>query len=156
MRPRLGRFIGLFIFPLLWASVTILAHHGSGGYDLGKRITLTGVITRIEWVNPHAFIYLDVKDDKGRTVNWAIEGNPPNVLLRSGWTKEMLMPGIEVTVIGFTARHAGTFSNLDQALAYSPEAVAHLKSARILQAGQIRLSGQNRPFGMGPSFSITP
>jgi hypothetical protein len=159
MRFRL-RFIGLLL--LAPASVTILAHHGSAGYDFGKRMTLTGVITKIEWVNPHSFIYIDVKDGEGRRENWAIEGNPPNVLLRSGWTKEMLRLGAEVTVIGFSAREhypesrVGTFKHLDQALAYSPDAVAHLKSKRILQAGELRLSGQNRPFGMGPSFRVTP
>jgi len=159
MTLRLG-FIGLLL--LAPASVTILAHHGSAGYDFGKRMTLTGVITKIEWVNPHSFIYIDVKDGEGRTENWAIEGNPPKVLLRAGWTKEMLRLGTEVTVIGFTARerypesHVGTFRNLDQALAHSPDAVAHLKSERILQAGELRLSGQNRPFGMGPSFSLGP
>ncbi|HYR82518.1 MAG TPA: DUF6152 family protein [Terriglobia bacterium] len=159
MRPRLAWFIGLSIFPLVCASVTILGHHGSAGYNSQKRMTLTGVVTRIEWVNPHSFIYIDVKDGKGRAESWAIEGNPPSVLLRSGWTKETLMPGIEITVIGSTARerspegHAGTFGNLDQALAYSPDAVAHLKAAHILQAGEIRFSGRNRPFGMGPRFS---
>jgi len=160
MRQRFAMLIGISMFPLVFATVTLLAHHGSAGYDIQNRVTLTGVVTRLEWVNPHSFVFIDVKDSKGHVENWALEGSPPNVLIRTGWTKEMLMPGTEITVIGFPPRAqysqgVGTFRNLNQALAYSPNALDHLKSTHILQIGDIRLQGQTRLFGMGPSFNGT-
>lgn len=84
----------LYSFPALALAVSLLvipvyAHHSFGAeYDATKPITVTGMITRIEWTNPHSFIYIDVKDEKGNVANWKLEGYPPNVLYRNGWTKE--------------------------------------------------------------------
>jgi hypothetical protein len=84
----------------------LFAHHSFGAeYDATKPITVTGVITRIEWTNPHSFIYLDVKDEKGSVANWKLEGYPPNVLYRNGWTKDTTMKaGDTITVTGWRAR----------------------------------------------------
>ena len=84
----------------------LLAHHSFGAeYDANSPITITGILLRIEWTNPHSFIYVDVTDDKGKVVNWKLEGYPPNVLYRNGWKKDATMkPGDKVTVTGWRAR----------------------------------------------------
>lgn len=86
--------LGVFAAP-------VLAHHSFGAeYDASKPVTLTGVLTKIEWTNPHSFIYIDVMD-KGVVANWKLEGYPPNVLYRNGWKKDVTMkPGDRITVTG--------------------------------------------------------
>jgi hypothetical protein len=157
MKQRSAGIIGACIFLLSFASVALFAHHGGDGYERGKSVALTGVITRVELGNPHSMVYIDVRDDKGHVENWALEGSPLAVLFRTGWTKEAFKVGLEVSAIGFLPRTqypcCGTFNSLDRALAYSPGALEHLKTARILQVGELRLSGHTRQYGMGPSFS---
>ena len=82
------------------------AHHSFGAeYDSNQPVTVTGVVTKIEWTNPHSFIYLDVADSGGAKVNWKLEGYPPNVLYRTGWKRDVTMkPGDSVTVFGWRAR----------------------------------------------------
>jgi len=84
----------------------LLAHHSFGAeYDANRPITLTGVVTKIEWTNPHSFFYMDVKDEKGNVANWKFEGYGPGVLYRTGWTKNITMkPGDTITVFGWRAR----------------------------------------------------
>jgi len=84
---------------------SLMAHHSFGAeYDASKPITLTGVLTKIEWTNPHSFIYIDVTE-KGAVTNWKLEGYPPNVLYRNGWKKDVTMkPGDRITVTGWRAR----------------------------------------------------
>jgi hypothetical protein len=75
------------------------AHHGSQGYDFsGPRKTLKGTVTRFAWENPHAQLYLDVKDDKGNVVNWVMELNNPGNLVGLGWTHSSIKAGDVVTV----------------------------------------------------------
>ena len=65
------------------------AHHSFGAeYDSNQPVTVTGLVTKIEWTNPHSFIYLDVADGSGAKVNWKLEGYPPNVLYRTGWKRD--------------------------------------------------------------------
>ena len=67
----------------------LLAHHSFGAeYDANKPITLTGVVTKIEWTNPHSYFYVDVKDEDGQVANWKFEGYPPGPLYRIGWKKD--------------------------------------------------------------------
>ena len=75
-----------------------VAHHGSQGYDLNSRKTLKGTVSRYAWQNPHAQIYVDVKDDKGNVVTWAMELNNPGNLVGLGWTHSSVKAGDEVTV----------------------------------------------------------
>ena len=82
-----------------------LAHHGSQGYDLtGSRKTLKGTVTRFAWENPHAQIYLDVKDDKGTAANWAMELNNPGNLVTLGWNHSSVKAGDAVTVTFFPGK----------------------------------------------------
>jgi hypothetical protein len=99
---------------VVWASaIPVLAHHSFGAeYDATKPITLKGVITKVEWTNPHSHFYLDVTDDKGSVVNWKFEGYNPAVLYRIGWKKEtMIKPGDKITVFGWRARDGGNWAH---------------------------------------------
>ena len=81
-------------FGLLLATAPLSAHHSfAAEYDDKKPIQLQGVVSRIDWENPHVYVYIDVKDDAGNVVNWALEGHPPNTLRRTGWTKGALKVG---------------------------------------------------------------
>jgi hypothetical protein len=83
-----------------------LAHHSFGAeFDANKPITLTGVVTKVEWTNPHSHFSLDVKDDKGRTARWVLTGYTVNALYRTGWKKDVTMKvGDTVTIFGWRAR----------------------------------------------------
>ena len=89
----------------LIASVPVHGHHAfAAEYDRDKPITLTGAMTKLEWTNPHARIYIDVKDDKGEVVNWDFELGPPNGLMRRGWNRNSLKAGQVVTIEGFLSK----------------------------------------------------
>lgn len=91
----------------------LLAHHSFGAeYDADKPVTLTGVVTRIEWTNPHSHFFVDVTDEKGRVANWKFQGYPPNALYRTGWKKDVTMKaGDKVTVFGWRARDGTTWAH---------------------------------------------
>jgi hypothetical protein len=95
-----------FLAALLFTSIPLLAHHSFGAeYDAGKPITLTGVVTRVEWTNPHSYFYIDVKDDQGNVSSWKFEGYPPGVLYRTGWKRrDTMKAGDTVIVFGWQAR----------------------------------------------------
>jgi len=100
---------------LLSAAAPLLAHHAfSAEFDQAKPIKLTGEITKLEWTNPHAWLLIDVKGPDGKVVPWRLEMGAPNALLRSGWSREDIKPGITVTVSGFLARAGGSIGNAFQ------------------------------------------
>jgi hypothetical protein len=81
------------------------AHHSfSGEFDINQPIKLTGTITRVEWINPHAWIHIDVKKPDGTTEAWSIEGGTPNTLFRRGFTRDSIKAGTVVNVDGYKAR----------------------------------------------------
>ena len=99
---------GAFVVALISCAHAAWAHHAAAAkYDENKPITLKGTVTKLEWLNPHVYFYIDVKDSSGKTVNWAVETAPPNVLYRRGWTKESLKVGDIVTVEGYLPREDG-------------------------------------------------
>ena len=87
------------------AVVPILAHHSfAAEYDSNKTVTVKGTINKLAWVNPHAYVYIDVKDANGKITTWAFESLSPNALSRQGWNRNSLKPGEEVTVEGYMAK----------------------------------------------------
>ena len=91
----------------------LAAHHSFGAeYDVNQPITLTGVLTKIEWTNPHSFFYMDVTDKDGKTANWKFEGYGPGVLYRLGWKKDVTMkPGDRITVFAWRARDGSNWAH---------------------------------------------
>src|SRR5262245_39933662 len=88
------------------------AHHAfSAEFDQNKPVNFEGTLTKAEWVNPHSWIYLDVKGADGQVANWAIEMGPPNALLRRGWKKSSMQYGMVIKVEGFAAKNGKEFAN---------------------------------------------
>jgi Family of unknown function (DUF6152) len=88
------------------------AHHAfAAEFDINSPVKLRGVLTKMEWVNPHAWLHLDVKEEDGKTVAWMIETAAPNALLRRGYTKNSLPVGTEILVEGFRARDRSNKAN---------------------------------------------
>jgi hypothetical protein len=110
MRARLGILIaaaGLFA-----SALPVFAHHSfAAEYDAAKPVELKGTVTKVEWTNPHARFYVDVKDASGKTVNWNLELASPNVLSRNGWTRHSLKEGDVVTVQGSRAKDGDNLAN---------------------------------------------
>ena len=99
---------GIVLAALLAAAPTVAAHHAANTkYDANKPVKLQGQVTKIEWMNPHIYYYLDVKEADGKVTNWAVEGGTPNQLYRQGWREDSLKIGDTITVEGFAARQAG-------------------------------------------------
>jgi len=89
----------------LCATTAVVAHHAfAAEFDATKPVRFRGTVTKMLWVNPHAWIYMDVKKDDGTVEEWMIEAGTPNTLLRRGFTKESLQPGAEIIVDGFQAK----------------------------------------------------
>jgi hypothetical protein len=94
------------------SATTTLAHHSFGSeYDADKPVELKGVVTRVEWTNPHARFYVDVKDEGGQVTNWNLELASPNVLVRQGWKRTSLQVGDQVTVNGSMAKDGSKMAN---------------------------------------------
>ena len=94
------------------AAVSTEAHHSfAAEFDANKKVTITGTVTRVEWMNPHARFYVDVKDETGKVVNWDFELASPNGLMRRGWTRSSLKAGDVVTVVAYGAKNAPYVAN---------------------------------------------
>ena len=122
---------------LLAAALPAHAHHSfAAQYDAAKPVTLTGKVTKVEWTNPHIFIYMDVPDEKtGAAVNWALEMGGPNALIRLGWTRNSLKADDLITVEGSLAKD-GTH-------------LANAKSIVMTATGKKMLAGSSGGTGSG-------
>jgi Family of unknown function (DUF6152) len=110
MRANTGVFLTLF--SLLGAGGPLLAHHSfAAEYDSNKPIKISGVVTKMEWMNPHARFYVDVKDTDGKVTNWNFELGAIPVLLKQGWRKDSLKVGDQVTVEGSMAKDGSKSAN---------------------------------------------
>jgi hypothetical protein len=90
----------------------VMAHHSfAAEFDASKPVQLTGTVTKIEWMNPHAYFYIDVKDSSGKVESWGLEMGSPNGLMRQGWTRNSLKVGDEVTVDGSMAKDGSKIAN---------------------------------------------
>ena len=104
--------VALIGISLIAAAVPIAAHHSfAAEFDSDKSVKLVGTVTKIEWTNPHAWFYIDVTDESGKTANWGWELGSPNGLLRAGWTRNSLKVGAVVTAEGSRARDGGNTAN---------------------------------------------
>ena len=102
MKNRTFRLLALAaIFTVLPA--LMFAHHGQANYNTKDSVTVSGMVTEFQFVNPHSLVFLDVKDDKGQTQKWQGELTSPNHLVRAGWNKTSLKPGDQITLTGFRA-----------------------------------------------------
>jgi hypothetical protein len=102
-------FAGLAL--AMWAAPTLAHHSFDAQYDRSKTVVVKGTVTNIEWTNPHARFYVDVKDPNGRVTNWNMELGSPNLLRRAGWSRNTLKMGDEVTVTAALARDGSRMAN---------------------------------------------
>jgi hypothetical protein len=110
MRAKLGILIACT--GLLMSAVPVFAHHSfAAEYDASKPVELHGRVTKVEWTNPHARFYIDIKDADGKVTTWNFELASPNVLTRNGWTRHSLQEGDEITVQGSMAKDGSNLAN---------------------------------------------
>jgi len=133
MRLRVPHFLTLAL--LLASAAPLMAHHSfAAEYDSKKPVTLKGIVTKVDWLNPHVYFYLDVKDDSGNVTNWALEMGPPVLLQKAGWTRNMMKVGDEVTVEGLLAKDGAKQAN----------------------ARSVTMTNTGKKLGAGSSQEITP
>ena len=100
------------IVGLLLAPLPAIAHHAfAAEFDSNKTITVQGSVVKVEWTNPHIWIYVDMKDAEGNTARWQCEGGSPNTLTRQGWTRDSLKAGERVSIEGFRAKNGSNTCN---------------------------------------------
>jgi hypothetical protein len=112
MRLKFGTVIIIAGLAICGVATSVSAHHAfAAEFDANKPVSFKGTITKMEWVNPHTWLHVDVKKPDGSSENWAIEAGTPNVLFRRGFTKESLLPGTEVVVEGYQAKDGSHRAN---------------------------------------------
>jgi len=112
MRSRLFGVVAGAAFVVASAAVPVIAHHSfAAEFDAKKPVKLRGVVTKMEWINPHSWIHMDVKKSDGTVEAWMIEAGPPGALVRRGWTKQSITPGTEILVEGYQAKDGTNKAN---------------------------------------------
>ncbi len=110
MRPLF--FIAIACVAGLTSGLPAFAHHsGAAEFDFHKKVDLSGVVTKVEWTNPHAHFYMDVKDSSGSVANWNFELASPNVLIRNGWKRNSIKAGDMVSVTGIQAKDSSNYAS---------------------------------------------
>jgi hypothetical protein len=112
MRTKLATVVCIVGLAVCGAAASVAAHHAfAAEFDAKKPVSFKGTVTKMEWINPHTWLHVDVKKTDGTVENWAIEAGTPNVLFRRGFTKESLLPGTEVVVEGYQAKDGSHRAN---------------------------------------------
>ena len=123
------KVVGIILFGIFAGGVTVNGHHSFAAvFDANDPINLTGTVTKVEWMNPHTWFYIDVENERGEIENWGVEMGGPNGLMRRGWNRNSLQVGDVVTVVGSRARN-GSFNGAGQTV--------------TLSTGQTLFAGQN-------------
>jgi hypothetical protein len=109
---RITLAVATAVASLLLSAAPVLAHHAfAAEFDAKKPVKLRGTVTKMEWINPHAWIHIDVKDPEGKVAEWMIEAGTPNTLFRRGFTKDSLQPGTEILVDGYQSKDGSNRAN---------------------------------------------
>src|SRR5215203_7400565 len=112
MRSRLFGAVAVAAVAVAGGAGPVIAHHSfAAEFDAKKPVKLAGTVTKMEWINPHSWIHIDVKTPDGKVEKWMVEGGAPNALLRRGWTKASLPAGTEILVEGFQAKDGALRAN---------------------------------------------
>ncbi len=115
---------------LLLAAMPAMTHHAfAAQYDTTRNLTFKGTVTKVEWKNPHIYVYIDVKDDAGNVANWSFEGASATGLYRLGWKKDSLKPGDEVTVEGWRAKDGANLANMNVVMVGGKRVFAKVEGA---------------------------
>jgi hypothetical protein len=115
MRNKLVVFPVIAVLLLLSLGGSAYAHHGFvSWFDMSRSVTVKGTVTGFDWTNPHSYIYLDVKNEKGSVEEWRIELGAPGMLARAGWRRDTLKPGDEITAIGNPAKDGKPLMHLSK------------------------------------------
>lgn len=103
---------GMLVLGTAISTTSVQAHHSfAAEFDANKTIQMTGIVTKVEWTNPHVWIYFNVKGDDGKFANWGVELGPPHLLQRRGWRRDTLKIGTSIDVDGFMARNGSSRVN---------------------------------------------
>ena len=112
MRTKLFSVVAGAALLVTAAAVPVVAHHSfAAEFDAKKPVKLRGTVVKMEWINPHSWIHIAVKNDDGTTSTWMVEGGAPNALIRRGWNRNSLPPGTEILVEGFQAKDGANRAN---------------------------------------------
>jgi hypothetical protein len=112
MRTKLATVVVIVGLGMWGGATSVSAHHAfAAEFDANKPVSFKGTITKMEWVNPHTWLHVDVKKPDGTVENWAVEAGTPNVLFRRGFTKESLLPGTEIVVDGYQSKDGSHRAN---------------------------------------------
>ena len=147
------KFPGIAVLTLViaWGAPAIAHHSNPLYFDMTKPMTLEGKILRVEWINPHALLFLESKNDKGEPETWILQGSSPGNVARRPGLKERLLVGVSIAARVYPPRNPLYVNDVQTVLLTKPEDAR--KSARIVGAGEVRLSnGDVLSFGGAPTF----
>lgn len=136
------RILAAVVTALLWTATAAAHHPFSDEFDRTKTVTLTGTVSKIEWQNPHVYVYLDVKDPSGTVNNWKVEMSSPDALTKEGWTRTSVKPGEQVTVQGWRAKTDSNVANANSFMMANGKKMAAASSIDRAPEGQL---AQNFP-----------